>query len=207
MNENIWERNYGYFFRIYYREIIKIWESKKPKKITIYDILAKQKALTLLARVNNSTYKVNAKSLSAHNHSVYGRHSRSAKINHTVDYLYKEVQIKNVFPKITRPELKQLLIDFTNQNIERISRKDDRIDLIKIRKTKRLLPLTTERYSELMTKSDAWFDAVHAVLSIARTGYADKYRLKALHEKTKETIYRLDEKPNNRLKEEERKYA
>jgi hypothetical protein len=202
-----WRTNYRIFYKTFYAELHRIWESKQPKKITIYDILTKQKALTLLARVNNSSYVVNAKNLSAHNRSIYGRLNRSAKINHTVDFLYKDVQIKNVFPTMTRPYLKQLLVDFTNQNDRRRDKKEERLELLKLRKFKRLLPLSEERYGELIGRSKKWADVVYAVHRISTSGYADRHQMTNLSEVTKNTLYRLDEKPNNKFTERERKYA
>ena len=175
--------------------------------VTIREILEKQKALELLTLVNGYKRNINAVTLSAHTNGGYGRNKRSTSINKIVNVLYQETQIKTFFPKITKAELKETIVNFTKQNIERIKRKEDRITDLELRRCRRLLPLSQEKYKELEKRSDVWYEIVKAVTQIQRNGYFHSYTPTKLKDLTHKTLYHLDERPHKKLTEREKKYA
>jgi hypothetical protein len=175
--------------------------------VTIREILEKQKALELLTLVNGYKRNINANTLSAHTNGGYGRDKRSTAINKIINFLYKETQIKTFFPKITKAELKEAIVNFTRQNIERIDRKKVRITDLELRRCRRLLPLSQEKYKELEKRSDVWDELVQAVTQIQWNGYYSSYRPVYIKELTYQTLFRTDEKPHKKLSERERKYA
>lgn len=197
-----------------YEELNKIWFNKpKPvevKKLSIQDILSKRKALTLSARINGHETVITPALLSAHTEPgkrwSRGRSKRNGKINRTADLLYKEVQIKNFFPKMTKEELKKILWDFTNQNLKKNKKHEERIDLLKVRRYQRLLPLSVEKYEEIGNKSDKWGKVIRAIKSLSIDGYVIKY-IEAFSPALHEHLWRIDEKPYHKPTEKEMKYA
>lgn len=175
--------------------------------ITINDILSKKKALELLTQVNGYKRTINAVTLSAHRYGRYGRNKRSTAINKIINFLYQETQIKTFFPKITKAELKETITEFTRQNLKKIARKEARETDLELRRYRRLLPLSQEKYKELENRSDLWYELVQAVTQIQKNGYYHRYATNHIKELTYQTLFRTDEKPHKKLSERERKYA
>ena len=205
---------------ILYEKLNEIWFNKpKPvevKKLNIYDILIKRKALELSARINGYEVKYPTHWFSAHNErearSWQRRSPRNGAINQKVDCLYKQAQIKNFFPKLTRPDLKQILLDFTQQNIDRQKKKEDRIELLRIRRCARLLPLTKEKYEEYALKSKKHAVFVEAIKGVHKKGYHHIYRSsldesQSISTQIYEVFFRLDEKRFSKPNSKELKYA
>lgn len=196
---------------VLYEKLNEIWFGKKEKpkseEITIGDILRKKKAFVLSAKINGYDIQLNTSFFTFHWHGNYGRNKRTTMLKKHITILYKQVEIKNFFPKLTKDKLKKILLDFTEQNIQKIERANNRIELLWKRRARRLLPLDMEEYKRYGEKNVICKEVVGAVHQIAKDRYASRYCTENLSELTRETLWRLDEKIKTRPTDKERRYA
>jgi hypothetical protein len=173
---------------------------------TIYDIIKKRKALEVYARLNGLEISLPKNKFSAHTKGDWGRDKRSTHINKMVALLY-HADIKKMFPDLTKVKLKQMLVDFTKQNVDRIVRRDKREEDLFNRKCRRLFPLPNETYKEISELGAIWADVVHAITKLKHSTYVQTWECKLLKPKTRETFYRIDERRYKKLTEKERLHA
>ena len=173
---------------------------------TIYDIIKKRKALEVYARLNGLEISLPKNKFSAHTKGDWGRDKRTTHINKMVALLY-HADIKKMFPDLTKVKLKQMLVDYTKQNIDRIKRRDQREEDLFDRKCRRLFPLPNETYKEISELGAIWSDVVYAVTKLKTATYIAGWDCKLLKPKTKATLYRIDERPYKKLTKKERLHA
>ena len=175
-------------------------------QVTIQDILSKRKALELLTVINGHSVKITANLFTVHNANKYGRYKRSSIVNSTINILYHKVRIKDVFPKITKKSLKQLILDFTKQNKRRVKKREERIELLNNRRYRRLLPLSDTQYKAFEAISEKHKEVVDMARNISIYGFGNTFLGPLLSELTRKTLYHLDEHPHKKPTQKEIKY-
>lgn len=159
---------------------------------TIYDILKKRKALEVYGHLNGHHYKLPLKMFTADHISSWRRiGGRNVHLNNTVNCLYK-MGVKSMFPDITREKLKDMLVAFTRQKITAKERKALRIEDLRKRKYRRLMPLTPETYQEISELGPIWKDVVQVATSLHNSTYVPYYLTRVLKNTTKQMYYQSD---------------
>lgn len=190
---------------------------KKPIQETVFDVeelFRKKKLIQMMAKINGYDFMVSYnKVMGLRTPSNYRRRGTTST-RQFVERLYQMVKIKDIFPKVTKEILLKSLNGYIHKNRELQYKKPDRVQLLKERRCRRLMPLDEKKYLKIAEISKKHYWLVDAIKELRNYGHVSGYIQHinkkddlGISEKTIETLQNLCDRRKDYPTEKEIKYA